>query len=78
MSLAELEAKIVELSHAEKTQPVQRLVEELGLEWPGIEKTPGVVSDDARIVRTRIPVWILENYHRAGWSDARILETILR
>jgi uncharacterized protein (DUF433 family) len=74
MSLAELEEKLAELSHTEKAQLVQRLADELGLEWPGIEKTPDVVGGDARIVRTRIPVWILESYRRAGWSDARILE----
>jgi uncharacterized protein (DUF433 family) len=42
--------------------------------WPGIEKTPGVVGGAACIVRTRIPVWMLENYRRLGWREARLLE----
>jgi uncharacterized protein (DUF433 family) len=46
----------------------------MGNAWPGIEKTPGVVGGEARIIRTRIPVWVLENYRRLGWSEARILE----
>ena len=51
----------------------------IGRKWlaPGenhIEHTPGVTGGDARIVRTRIPVWVLENYRRLGWSEARILE----
>jgi uncharacterized protein (DUF433 family) len=25
-------------------------------------------------VRTRIPVWALENYRRLGWSEATLLE----
>lgn len=33
-----------------------------------------MVGGDACIVRTRIPVWVLENYRRLGWSEARILE----
>jgi uncharacterized protein (DUF433 family) len=43
-------------------------------EWPGIEKTPGVVGGEARIVRSRIPVWVLENFRRIGWDDEEILE----
>ena len=74
MSLAELNAIIAELSHAEKTRLVQRLTAELGLKDAGIEKTPGVVGGDARIVGTRIPVWVLENFRRLGLSEARILE----
>lgn len=42
--------------------------------WPGIEKTPGVVGGEARIVRSRIPVWVLENYRRLGWDDKEILD----
>ena len=74
MSLAELEEKIAELSYKEKAQLVQRLAEELGLEWSAIEKTQNVVGGEARITNTRIPVWVLENYRRLGWSEANILE----
>ena len=42
--------------------------------WPGIEKTAGVAGGEACIVRTRIPVWVLEGYRRLGWSEARLLE----
>jgi uncharacterized protein (DUF433 family)/predicted RNase H-like HicB family nuclease len=40
----------------------------------GIERTPDVVGGDACIVRTRIPIWVLANYRRMGWSEALILE----
>lgn len=74
MTLRELEPKLAELSRAEKAQAVQFLVRDLGNTWPGIEKTPGVVGGNACIVRTRIPVWALENFRRLGWSEAQILE----
>lgn len=73
MTLRELEPQLAELSRAEKAQAVQILMRDLGNVWPGIEKTPGVVGGDACIVRTRIPVWALENYRHLGWSEAQIL-----
>ena len=39
-----------------------------------IEKTPGVVGGSARITRTRIPVWTLENYRQLGATTEQILE----
>jgi uncharacterized protein (DUF433 family) len=74
MTLRELEPRLAELSRAEKAQALQILMRDLGNVWPGVEKTPGVVGGDACIVRTRIPVWALENYRRLGWSEAQILE----
>jgi uncharacterized protein (DUF433 family) len=35
---------------------------------------PSIVrAGTACIVRTRIAVWVLENYRRLGWSEAKIL-----
>lgn len=73
----ELDDQIAMLSTADKvalhTKVVKALVNDLGDEWPGIEKTPGIVGGDACIVRTRIPVWSLEIFRRIGWSDDKIL-----
>lgn len=74
MTLKELEPQLAGLTQAEKAQVVQWLVQSIANTWPGIEKTPDVVGGDARVVRTRIPVWSLVNYRRLGWSEARILE----
>ena len=41
---------------------------------PGIEKTLGVCGGAACIVRTRIPVWLLESFRRLGSSEAEILD----
>ncbi|HEX2570381.1 MAG TPA: DUF433 domain-containing protein [Polyangia bacterium] len=74
MTLVEIEAQLASLTRAEKAEVLQRLALELANTWPGIERTPGVAGGDACIVRTRIPVWTLEQYRRLGWSEARILD----
>ena len=74
MTLQELEKQLRTLTTAEKAQAIKVLALDLTHTWPGIEKTPGVVGGAACIVRTRIPVWVLEGYRRLGWSEARILE----
>jgi uncharacterized protein (DUF433 family) len=44
--------------------------------WPtncGIDKTPGTCGGVARIVRTRIPVWTLEQMRRLNVGESEIL-----
>jgi uncharacterized protein (DUF433 family) len=67
-------AELAALTKAEKAEVVEKLAREIGNTWPGIETTPGVLGGSACVVRTRIAVWMLENYRRLGWSEARILE----
>jgi len=74
MSLHDLEAQLAMLRPAEKAALVQRFALELTHTWPGIEQVPGVAGGPACIVRTRIPVWTLEQYRRLGWSEAQLLE----
>ncbi|MFN3648296.1 MAG: DUF433 domain-containing protein [Armatimonadota bacterium] len=38
-----------------------------------IRKTPGVSGGDACIRNTRIPVWLLEDYRRAGLTEDELL-----
>ncbi len=73
MSIRELTLKLNRLRPAEKAEVVRKLAQDIINVWPGIEKTPGVVGGDACIVRTRIPVWALENYRRLGLSESQIL-----
>jgi uncharacterized protein (DUF433 family) len=40
---------------------------------PGIDSRPGVCGGSARIIRTRIPVWLLEAFRRNGRSEAALL-----
>ncbi len=73
MTPRELVAELAGLSKAEKAEVVEKLAQQIGDAWPGIEKTAGVAGGAACIVRTRIPVWVLEGYRRLGWSEAKIL-----
>lgn len=74
MSIQDIESKLEHFSRAEKAELVQKLIQDITDTWPGIEKIPGVAGGDVCIVRTRIPVWALENYRHLGWSEGTILE----
>jgi uncharacterized protein (DUF433 family) len=74
MFRAELEAVLAKLSKTDKADLIRRLALEVADTWPGIESTAGVVGGDACIVRTRIPVWVLESHRREGWTEGRLLD----
>jgi len=40
---------------------------------PGIDIQEGVCGGSARVIRTRLPVWLLESDRRSGSSDAQLL-----
>lgn len=61
------------LSRNEKVELLQRLVRDLGDDFPGIQKTIGVCGGAACIRQTRIPVWVLENARRQNISEADLL-----
>jgi uncharacterized protein (DUF433 family) len=73
MTPRELITELAALSKAEKAEVVERLAQEISDTWPGIERTPGIAGGAACIVRTRISVWVLENYRRLGWTEAKLL-----
>ncbi len=70
MRLKELEHHLLALSPTEKVQVIQLLAQSLGDSWQGIEKTPGVCGGEACIVKTRIPIWVLVEARRLGYTDA--------
>ena len=62
------------MNRAEKADLLRHLISELGEDLvPGVETRPGVAGGVACIVRTRIPVWLLEQARRLGTSDADLL-----
>ena len=69
----EIERLLATLTRAEKAELLRWVAQDLGDTYPGIETTPGVCGGAACIVRTRIPVWLLENSRRLGTSEADIL-----
>jgi uncharacterized protein (DUF433 family) len=61
------------LSRAEKAQLLQTVVRDLGDAFPGIEEVPGIAGGEPCIVRTRIPVWVLEQARRLGTTESELL-----
>lgn len=53
----------------------QAVVRDLGDAFPGIETTPAVSGGEPCIVRTRIPVRVLEQARRLGTSEAELLRS---
>jgi uncharacterized protein (DUF433 family) len=72
-NIHQIETLIDGLSQAEKAQLLQHVVRGLGDAFPGIESRPGVCGGEPCIVRTRIPVWLLEQARRLGTSEAELL-----
>ena len=72
-ALQKAESLLSQMSPGEKAQLLQWVVSDLGGLFPGIEKTPGVCGGDARIARTRIPVWLLVRQRQLGVSEEEIL-----
>lgn len=73
IAIQESEALLSRLTRAEKAQLLQWLVRDLGDAFPGIESQPNVAGGAACLVRTRIPVWVLEQARRLGTSEADLL-----
>ena len=72
-AIQEIEKLLSGLSRSEKAQLLQLVVRDLGDAFPGIDASPEVCGGEPRIVRTRIPVWVLEQARRLGTSEAELL-----
>jgi uncharacterized protein (DUF433 family) len=72
--LDEAERLLSEMTSSEKAQLLQWVVRDLGEAFPGIETDPHVNGGEPCIVRTRIPVWVLEQSRRLGTTEADILK----
>ena len=73
--LEEAERFLAETTRSEKAQLLQWVVRDLGEAFPGIESNPDVCGGEPCIVRTRIPVWLLEQARHLGTSEAEILRS---
>lgn len=67
------EKLLANLTRAEKARLLQWLMRDLGDAFPGIESRTDVAGGVPCIVRTRIPVWLLEQARRLGTSEADLL-----
>ena len=74
-TLQDVEQILAQLSRAEKAQVLQWIVRDLADAYPGIESTPDILGGEARIVRTRIPVWVLVQARHLGATEADLLQS---
>ena len=72
-NLSDFEKLLPSLSPGEKAQILKWVVQDLGDAFPGIDSRPDVCGGEPCIVRTRIPVWLLEQAPRLGATEHGLL-----
>jgi uncharacterized protein (DUF433 family) len=72
-AIQEAERLLPNLTRGGKAQLLQWVARDLGDAFPGIENLPDVCGGEPCIVRSRIPVWLLEQARRLGTSEADLL-----
>jgi len=74
-TLQQAEELLPLLSRAEKAQLLRAVALDLDESFPGIESRANVCGGQACIVRTRIPVWLLEQARRLGTTESQLLDS---
>ncbi len=72
-AIQEAEKLLPSLTRGEKAQLLQWVARDLGDAFPGVESIPSVCGGEPCFVRSRIPVWLLEQARRLGTSEADLL-----
>jgi uncharacterized protein (DUF433 family) len=72
-ALQEIEKLLATITRAEEARLLQWIARDLAEAYPGIESVQGVCGGEPCIVRTRIPVWVLEQARRVGTTAADLL-----
>ena len=72
-SLSDFQKMLPALSRGEKAQILKWVVRELDDDFPGIDSLPDVCGCEPCIIRTRIPVWLLQQARRLGTSEQALL-----
>jgi Uncharacterized conserved protein len=73
-TLSDFEKMLPSLSQGEKAQILNWVVRELGDDFPGVDSNPDVCGGEPCVIRTRIPVWLLEQARRLGASETTLLK----
>jgi uncharacterized protein (DUF433 family) len=73
--MIEAERFLATMNRAEKVELLQWIIRDLGEAAAGVESRPGVCGGEPCIVRTRIPVWVLEQSRRQGVGEADLLKS---
>jgi uncharacterized protein (DUF433 family) len=74
-ALEAAEELLAKMTRAEKAQLLRWTANDLGDAFPGIESRPDVCGGEPCVVRTRIPVWVLEQSRRMGISESDLLRS---
>jgi uncharacterized protein (DUF433 family) len=77
-TLHEVEKLLPALTPGEKAQLLKWVVQEMGDAFPGIDSRPDVCGGEPCVVRTRIPIWILEQARRLGATEEMLLRSYPR
>jgi len=72
--LQQVERMLADLTPPERAEVLGNALRQWGDVHPGIVSTPDVCGGDPCIIRTRIPVRLLESLRRQGATDGQILE----
>jgi uncharacterized protein (DUF433 family) len=72
-AVREAEKLLRKMNRTEKEELFRMLLADLEDATLGVESHPDIAGGEARIVRTRIPIWLLEQARRLGTSDSDLL-----
>lgn len=73
VALKKIESLLSQISSNEKAQVLQWVISDLGGIFSGIDKTADVCGGEARIARTRIPIWLLVQQQQLGITEDELL-----
>jgi uncharacterized protein (DUF433 family) len=73
VALRKIETLLGQITPNEKAQVLQWVISDLGGIFTGIDKTEGVCGGEARVARTRIPVWLLVRQKQLGITEPELL-----
>ena len=74
-TLQQAEKLLSRMTAGEKAQILQWVARDLGQAFPDIDTAPEMCGGEPRIVRTRIPVWLLVRARQLGASEADLLRS---
>ena len=74
-TIEEAEALLARMTRGEKAELLQRVARDLADAYPGVDAIDGICGGEPIVVRTRIPVWLLEQARRLGASEADLLRS---
>lgn len=72
-AIEQMKSLLESLSPRDRAALLERVSRDLGGDFPGVERTPGVCGGEPRIVRTRIPVWVLAQARQQGLREQDLL-----